>query len=486
MSLFGGASHTESSPIQSESDGAEIQEIPESPEQREEENDNLDDDDDVYSDEVYSDEESDGGDERSLRKSMSEKEKKKYRQWFRDEIRVFEAFETTRAGDLGRNLLGAASERHGLLLKKPASGVVAWASRGRWTDDREARRAVPAPGWTAWPLWPGEVPLPEERFYGVRDGGGDFLGVKRRKVVGPGAEFEEVLCDVAVGKARERVDGELNVENPEDAECEGGSSGSGEEEGSDCDSGPEVKKTRIEDRDSSAGVDSRLVFSVDQDRARKILRPTVRSIMSKVDALATGLYHSRMNHRAHRSASHDRDSKPSRPKSSSSQGEKKEALGLRDWSEVLGMASLTGWDPQIVGRAAERCSKLFGEGMAFATLDADEASTKLHEYKPDIVPDFDDDGEEGWTLDTLLCPHEECARHARGFDLRRRLRWHIKDVHDWDPEVEKRPKEIIGGVHLDGFMREIPAQPGWRARDKVKSEKRVGKRKKEFCPDVEK
>ncbi|KAF7514200.1 hypothetical protein GJ744_004525 [Endocarpon pusillum] len=40
-------------------------------------------------------------------------------------------------------------------------------------------------------------------------------------------------------------------------------------------------------------------------------------------------------------------------------------LGLRDWSGLLGMAALTGWDEHVVFRAGERCAALFEEGMAF-------------------------------------------------------------------------------------------------------------------------
>ncbi|KAG9789960.1 hypothetical protein KCU88_g1452, partial [Aureobasidium melanogenum] len=40
----------------------------------------------------------------------------------------------------------------------------------------------------------------------------------------------------------------------------------------------------------------------------------------------------------------------------------------RDWSDVVGMAALTGWDASIVERASERCARLFGENMLFRTF----------------------------------------------------------------------------------------------------------------------
>jgi hypothetical protein len=45
-----------------------------------------------------------------------------------------------------------------------------------------------------------------------------------------------------------------------------------------------------------------------------------------------------------------------------------ERLGLRDWSDVLGMAALTGWDEQVLRRASKRCADLFGEDMLFRTF----------------------------------------------------------------------------------------------------------------------
>ncbi|KAK1448083.1 RNA polymerase I specific transcription initiation factor [Colletotrichum cuscutae] len=42
--------------------------------------------------------------------------------------------------------------------------------------------------------------------------------------------------------------------------------------------------------------------------------------------------------------------------------------GLRDWSDVVGAASLSGFKPDVVARAAQRCADLFGQGMEMRTL----------------------------------------------------------------------------------------------------------------------
>jgi hypothetical protein len=470
MSVFGGAhDHTPSLHSESSSD-----EAPPSPPndksivQQEVRSENFESD---LESSLDSDAESD---ELQRKKPLDRKEIDAYRRWYTQETHLIDAFETARSGDLGRNLLGFASERQINLSKNPATNVAPWVSRYRWTDNQKTRDALPLPHWTTWPLPPDEVPPPHERFHGPRDDDNYSRQAKRRKIMKPSAEFEEALCDIAIQKAREKLNRVL--ESSKDAAAE--------EEESDTQLKTEPEFDPESDPNETNTTGMPLSLSADQDQTRDIVRPTIRSIMSKFDTLMTSLYRSRMNHRAHRSSSHDDEPQSFRPESStSSEGEKKGALGLRDWSEVLGMASLTGWGPEVVGRAAQRCAKVFGEGMSFAKLDAENPSTEPFEYKPDMVPKFEE--EEPWTLESLVCPHEDCSRNSRGFDEKRRLRWHIRDVHDWDPEVERQPPKIFGGAHLDGFMRQIPAQPGWRSKDKSKSERRGSKRTKEANFDID-
>ncbi|MCJ1245223.1 hypothetical protein MMC30_002425 [Trapelia coarctata] len=51
-------------------------------------------------------------------------------------------------------------------------------------------------------------------------------------------------------------------------------------------------------------------------------------------------------------------------------------LGLRDWSDVLGIAALQGWDSAVIDAAARRCASLFGEGMDFRVLRAEGGDGK--------------------------------------------------------------------------------------------------------------
>lgn len=129
-------------------------------------------------------------------------------------------------------------------------------------------------------------------------------------------------------------------------------------------------------------------------------------------------------------------------------------LGLRDWSEVLALAALTGWDHRVIDRTAQRCAHLFGEGMAFRVMperSAGEERDELVEYRPEMVPesssDDDDDGEmevttgvkretgtrEGWS-----CPYAECGRHYAAYDRAWRWREHLKRAHRLDSEQVAR------------------------------------------------
>jgi len=44
-------------------------------------------------------------------------------------------------------------------------------------------------------------------------------------------------------------------------------------------------------------------------------------------------------------------------------------------------------------------------------------------------------------------------------------------------ETNRAPRRV-GAVEVDGFLEEIPALQGWRGKDRQKSEKRVGRKRK--------
>lgn len=71
------------------------------------------------------------------------------------------------------------------------------------------------------------------------------------------------------------------------------------------------------------------------------------------------------------------DSSPEAPKSRHrrdrsrryDKGERVGRWGLRDWRDVLGSAAISGFDKDVVARAAQRCADLFGQSMELHTME---------------------------------------------------------------------------------------------------------------------
>ncbi|KAL9105230.1 MAG: hypothetical protein Q9227_009557 [Pyrenula ochraceoflavens] len=131
-------------------------------------------------------------------------------------------------------------------------------------------------------------------------------------------------------------------------------------------------------------------------------------------------------------------------------------LGLRDWSEVIGTASLTGWSNAAVERAAERCSRLFDQDQLFRTFH--ERSPERQANRMSFFTEhtasgiqFASDEEppsppNGWLTATegesevdtenerrqmkaLRCPYKHCQQAEHMFYSARRLRKHIEQSH---------------------------------------------------------
>ncbi|OHE91123.1 RNA polymerase I specific transcription initiation factor [Colletotrichum orchidophilum] len=214
--------------------------------------------------------------------------------------------------------------------------------------------------------------------------------------------------------------------------------------------------------------------------------------------------------------------------------------GLRDWSDIIGAASLSGFKPEVVARAAQRCADLFGQGMemqtllegpaskgpkpqrtrylpggsgnrcgdggaASATSSAEESedertlmkarrlgTPRQNSLARDSIPPSDSDAAaRGRSIGTtagrarsasrtssvglFYCPVAGCERALEGFGRRANLQRHVATIHpgragDVGNDVESED-EMLGAVHIDGFLKPIRARKGWRAED-------TGKRKR--------
>ena len=315
-------------------------------------------------------------------------------------------------------------------------------------DIYDADSWVPPRVWTAWPLVPEAVPREEEERKWV-----DAIILPPPYIVRPklpGDILRELLEAEVLRKARlkfaERVWADV----------------------SDVGNEPTNMKP---------------VVMADDEQASKILRPTIHTILARLDALLMGLHSARnaslpFDGSGNKSQSQTRLRSVSQPRSrkrkrvasgtdavtataseramtvsetdtsfaskdisrlrgmtnrstsfsqTPNNGQiyrRKSRLALRDWSDVLGVASMTGWDPAVIEKAATRCASLFEECIAFRTLkEGDEGHIELC-YTPRA------------STPLLVSKKEGIGKKAK--------------------------KGTLGGVHLDGFLEAIEGKKSWK------------------------
>lgn len=315
-------------------------------------------------------------------------------------------------------------------------------------DLHDADSWVPPRVWTAWPLVPEAVPREQEERKWVEAIILPPPYIVRRKL--PGDILREILEAEVLRKARLKF-----AERP---------------------------WADIDD-DRNEPTNMKPVDMVDDERASKILRPTIHTILARLDALLLGLHSARIASLAFddsgnesqsqtrvRSISQPRIRKRKRVASeidavtatapgramtvsetdtsfasrsvsrfrgrtnrsmSFSQtpnngpiSRRGSRLALRDWSDILGVASMTRWDPDVIERAATRCASLFEECITFRTLKEEGKEHIELCYTP------------GASTPLVVIKKEGTDQKAR--------------------------KGTLGGVHLDGFLEPIEGKKSWK------------------------
>ena len=315
-------------------------------------------------------------------------------------------------------------------------------------DMYDAASWVPPRVWTAWPLAPEAVPREEEERKWVEAIILPPPYIARPKL--PGDILRELLEAEVLRKARLKF----------------------------------TERTWADiDDDGNEPTNMKPVVMADDERASKILRPTIHTILARLDALLMGLHSARnaslaFDDSGNESQSQTRVRSVSQPRSrkrkrvasendaitgnaseramtvsetdTSFAGKtvsrlrgrtnrstsfsrtpnngpiyrRKSRLALRDWSDVLGVASMAGWDPAVIENAATRCASLFEECIAFRTLkEGNEGHIELC-YTP------------GASTPLLVTEKEGRDQKAR--------------------------KGTLGGVHLDGFLEAIEGKKSWK------------------------
>ena len=493
-----------------------------------------------------------------------------WRSWTEQERLLAASLDQIRAADLSIHLYNAHAMKRRLRTKEQQDRVPSWGNKERWVGTRDNSEEsadgedgdpffVPPKVWTAWPMPPDEVPREGEKKLGRWEDEDERWTLRREGSGMPSEELQELLVAEALKRAKER----FRQRDWGSSDEEIGVASSNEDRS--------IKKAKDSSTSAAESHDDvfgsrkssymKPVIMADDERARDILQPTVRHILSKLDGLLMGLHHARQAYLPTgddttasetqtdveetsptpskrkrnikpRKASHtiskdngepgvdaepgvglasDSDSDfvpsiglspspptprsrkkqrtPLSPRSASlSRQRRQKRLGLRDWSDVLGVASMVGFDAKVVERAAERCTRLFGEGIRFRTLhEGNEADSeaelvrgkrrKTRPHAPEMIPKPVDDQETHKlsrkpvqpTADGLYyCPWTYCKRSQVGFSRPWNVKKHLKEIHgDRGPKNENIEivGEVVGGIHVDGFMKPIQARPGWRGKD---------------------
>lgn len=283
----------------------------------------------------------------------------------------------------------------------------------------------PHRSWTAWPLLPGVVPRRDERMLWDRHRNGDVADVKQafkaRLEEKPSQELEELLLAEFTKQARTRfeerewdVDRESSSEDEEEPAQPAPAPGKRKrpDDGDtvdDSDKRKRFKKTGKQETGATLvnrsgtplenemlQVTFKPVVLADDDDACFKVQPMINSIVDSLDSLLTALHHSRMNQIPSSKpanvsledlllADKSRSTSPASNTMTNTSDvgfavkqtrrahrtRAQHACRPRDWSEVLGMAAIVGFDTKVIHRTQARCEALFAERMTFRNVDSD-------------------------------------------------------------------------------------------------------------------
>ncbi|EGD90684.1 hypothetical protein H112_02151 [Trichophyton rubrum D6] len=416
-----------------------------------------------------------------------------WRGWTRRERHEYAALETMRSRDLSIHLYNSFTLKN-KAKKAKARTLATETFNGASSEEQQDSIFSFAPnrGWTAWPMPTDEVPRADERINKDPDDAWTLSMVPDNR---PSAELEECILAHMMRISRQRFEARpWDWRDARRFEREGSPSGY------DSESVPVKDENRSDDL-LPPSPDLHPVIQTDDEKSRKLLRPEARNILERLDNLLlnlqaarstcaavsrgskresklpnTGARSSTLNDEA-RSPSQinyacsvigsedgvnsgddkitstsplqDRENRVDRfeyhlPSQTSPQ-KRPVRFGLRDWSEVLGMASLTGWPTVAVMRASRRCADLFGEDQEFRTMyenpvqlgktedgmpcwrhsesDQSDAEAQPTGNRPMFS------GIDNPKQDERYCPVAGCPRQLRGFSRAWNLNQHLKKAH---------------------------------------------------------
>lgn len=456
-----------------------------------------------------------------------------------------------RANDLSLHLYNAYALKAKARDAETAAQAKHYHGKKKWmkADEDGTLPWHPDAHWTAWPLNPGDVPRPAEVF-GVPMPSRDE---ERASLQGPVSwkpsldledEVQAIMLRQAKNQFQTRADPTPTQEPSLSRMAAQESSPRKRKRSPSRSSSTSPSSHAANGRPGPASdghgqaasdVESKFDVLIDDEKAARILQPSVRYVISQLDELLLGLHRSRRGHvreppspRSRSRYERRKSRSRARPQAdgededglsagtsgatkqnngtmskyqskswrttgaispavgpdgteenahAAKEGKKskrKPPLNPRDWSEVLGIASLVGWDTQVVQRASERCASLFQETMTFRQLGkkSETGITSMEEVgATDIVED--EEVKEGY-----VCPIASCSRHSEPWPLNKTWRWreHLKRSHKYSKaDVEKLEEQLKTGRNHEAAVREDAGGGGdTRADDAHGSEQGTG------------
>ena len=428
-----------------------------------------------------------------------------WRNWTVAERELAASLDQLDAKDLAVHLFNAFA------LKRRAGRLGRSKGQSTRNDDGTNRYQewVPPSIWTAWPLTPDNVPRQRNDLHWETDkyirSNQDITGQAKQSEL-----MEEILIGRILNKAKQGF-WKWKQDNPEIPES--------------IDASKSNSHASPDYQESTGFREAEPVFLADDDIAREILRPTIYHVLKKLDDLLVGLHHARtasmISEKPAGEPQNEALAEPDKPYKSRvgktrSRGDGREpqsskvstasetnlgssdqqhfsaarkrrkshsnsryarrlqqnkGRGLRDWSDIVGIAMMTGWDSKSVNRAAIRCAALFEEGIMLRTLKEDGDSVLINagtvqagdrEADSNATTRVPDPRRLERSSGRKFCPVTDCNGSITGFSGEYTLKRHVNQFHknlnistDLSAKAVEREHEMHGGVHVDGYLQPV-------------------------------
>lgn len=429
-----------------------------------------------------------------------------WRTWTRHDRREVAALDTIRARDLSIHLYNSfALKRRARDARRQISQSSARQGFSGGQGEDYSDLFAPTRNWTAWPVPADVVPRGDEHAARDQDDAWTLRGPQDYR---PSAELEECLIAKMLKDSKEK----FRAREWDSRHYSQAAHKRAKTTPLDADRMTPMKDESDNSDSLDCAANLRPMVQADDEKSKRILHPTARHVLTKFDELLSNLYEARQayatiadghdkgdeteDERISNGFSAEKDDGNQTPKRGKRQRSKSKSviaaeqsdgigrtpntrrstsintknkgsrstgrsrpphsrLGLRDWSDVLGIAAMTGLPNAAVMRASRRCADLFGEDMFFRNMDdselrlerpegegprwkyVDDTDDEIHTARPGTNPP----DKEKSKLYYAVCPVTDCPRHTKGFSRTWNLNQHLKIKH---PELmsAKRPGEV--------------------------------------------